>query len=230
MNQDMEAVDIIARIPSAGQPTLVQRSNMAVQHLMAAARFSRLCGVVQSANAGKPLGDFYDEQTACVSATIMLAVASMESNINEHLEDSNVLLPELSPGARNEVCNLLSKATILDKYTRILVLKELPPFDKGRPTYQNAALLIAVRNELVHFHPEWHDSQDRHEKLGRALTGRFALSPFMTEDTAVMFPQRIISHGCTQWAVKSALALMEDFAKRVSLPSRFLNHGKHLSP
>ena len=23
-------------------------------------------------------------------------------------------------------------------------------------------ILIAIRNELVHFHPEWHDEQDRH--------------------------------------------------------------------
>ena len=230
MKHKLEAADITGSAPILAQAKLDQRSAFAVRHLIAAARFSRQCGAVQAAHAGKPLGAFYDEQTACVSATIMLAVASMESNINEHFEDSDVLLPELSSGARNEVCDLLSTASILDKYMKVLSLKGLPQFDKGGPPYQDACLLIAVRNELVHFHPEWHGNQDRHEKLGRRLAGKFDLSPFISEDTAVMFPQRIVSHGCTRWAVKTALTFMEEFAKRVSLPNRFQYHHQHLTP
>lgn len=92
MNHELKGADLIAVTATLGRPTLVQRSAFAVQHLMAAAKFSRECGVVQSENAGKPLGPFYDEQIACLSATVMLAVASMESNINEHIEDLHLLI------------------------------------------------------------------------------------------------------------------------------------------
>lgn len=230
MKHELKGADLITAAPEVGQPTLVQRSAFAVQHLMAAARFSRLCGVVETENAGKRLGAFYDEQIACVSATVMLAVASLESNINEYLEDAHLFLPELSRGARKEITELLSTAAVLQKYTRVLALKGLPPMNEGALPYQDADLLIAVRNEFVHFHPEWHDSQHRHKKLGLRLAGKFALSPFMSEGQAVMFPQRIVSHGCTRWAVNSALAFMDEFAKRAFLPSRFDSHRQHLAP
>lgn len=223
-------MNVSAQVAGVEQPDIMvgyarQRSAFAVQHLMAAARFSRQCGDIQRANTGKPLGSFYDEQIACVSATVMLAVASIESNINEHLADANDLFSELKIGARNEFCSLVSGLAILEKYDRVLAIKSSPPFERGKTPYQDIDILISIRNELVHFHPEWHDEQDRHKKLGQKLLYRFELSPFISEDTgAVVFPQRFVSHGCTKWAVESALAFMESFANRVGLPSRFQNH------
>jgi hypothetical protein len=230
MTNKLTAADITIPSPILGKAALNQRSAFAVQHLMAAARFSRQCGAVQAKNIGESVGPFLDEQIACVSATIMLAVASMESNINEYLEDAHLLLPEFSAGAREEICDLLSTAPVLKKYERVLALKELPNFDKGMLPYQDADLLIALRNELVHFHPEWHDKQVRHEKLGSRLRGKFAFTPFMSESTAVIFPQLFISHGCTKWAVKTALDFMEYFAVKLGLSNRFKDHKKHLIP
>jgi hypothetical protein len=85
MTNKLTAADIVTPSPTLSKPHFTQRSAFAVQHLMAAARFSRQCGAIQAGNIGKPVGPFLSEQIGYVSATIMLAVASMESNMNEYL-------------------------------------------------------------------------------------------------------------------------------------------------
>ena len=196
---------------------------------MAAARFSRQCGEIQKAHVGKALGAFFDEQIACVSATIMLSVASLESNINEHLEDAHQVLPDLPEGARKQFRELLGPLPILEKYDRVLAIRGLPKFDRGAPQYQDADLLISIRNELVHFHPEWHHDQERHRKLGKRILYKFELSPFIAERSGVIFPQRFVSHGCTKWAVESALKFMEAFALMSGVQSRFAQHKEHFN-
>jgi hypothetical protein len=213
----------------AGKLALRQKSNFAVQHLMAAARFSRMCGAIQQENLGKPLGPFYDEQISYVSATVMLCVASLESNVNEYLSDPDKLFPELSDAARQEFTELVSELSILEKYQRILSIKGLNKFNEGAKPYQDVDVLIAVRNELVHFHPEWHDEQQRHKKLGQRMMYRFELSPFISEGAGVLFPQRFISHGCTKWAVESSLSFMGEFAGYIGHENKFTKFNERLS-
>lgn len=200
---------------------LRQRSNFAVQHLMGAARFSRQCGEIQEQNRGESLGDFYDAQIACLSATVMLCVASLESNINEHLAEPETTLRALPASAQAQFIELIEPKPILAKYQRVLMLNELEPFDRGAQPYQDVSIIIAMRNELLHFHPEFHDAQERHHRLGEQLKNKFELSPFIAEGVGVVFPQRIVSHGCTRWAVESALRFMVEFSERAGLKNSF---------
>jgi len=117
----------------------------------------------------------------------------------------------------------------LEKYDAVISAKGLERFNKGDNPYQNAALLIKLRNELVHFHPEWHNQQKRHAKLGKDLRGRFDFSPFIAEENGVDFPQRFVGHGCTQWAVSSALTFMESFASRIGYKNKFEKFHDRLS-
>ena len=207
---------------------LRQRSGFAVQHLMAAAIFSRQCGEIEFANKEKQFGPFFNELISCVSATVMLSVASLESNINEYLSDSEKLFAGIPDGGREQLCELMGDLSISQKYERTLAAKGVEPFDRGGSPYQDVDILIAIRNELVHFHPEWHDEQDRHEKLGRRLMYRFPLSPFIPESSGVVFPQRFVGHGCTKWAVESALSFMTIFSEKIGQPNRFRKHAEHL--
>lgn len=200
---------------------LRQKSAFAIQHLMAAARFSRQCGDIQKRHMGQPLGGFFDEQIACVSATVMLCIASLESNINEYLSEPAKLFLEISLNKANEFIDLIGNLSILDKYERVLSFKECEDFDRGSSPFQDVDILIKLRNEFVHFHPEWHDKQERHDKLGKKLLYKFELSPFI-EESSVLFPQRIISHGCTKWAVTSSIEFIEDFDKKIGVNSKLL--------
>jgi len=212
--------DIVSN-SEVGEVKLRQKSAFAVQHMMAAARFSRQCGEVQKENIEKDLGPFFDEQISCVSATIMLCVASLESNINEYLSEAEKLFPNISKPARDQFIALLEPLSVLDKYQKTLSFKGFSSFDKGRDPFQSVDAIITLRNELVHFHPEWHDEQERHNKLGKKLIGKFEFSPFMNETNAVIFPQRFISHGCTEWAVESCIKFMDKFAVLNEFESKF---------
>jgi len=213
---------------SADNVTLRQKSAFAVQHLMAAARFSRQCGEVQNRNRNFNSGSFYDEQISCVSATVMLSVASIESYVNELLSEPDKLFPELDTNVHKEICSLLVSLSILDKYQKILSIKGISEFDRSRQPLQDVETLISLRNEFVHFQPEWHDEQERHRKLGLKLRGKFELSPFISEETGVLFPQRIVSHGCTKWAVTKSMEFMEEFTIKIGFKSKFENHSGSL--
>lgn len=216
-------IECLASQATISKVELRQKSAFALQHLMAAARFSRLCGEVQERNKNKQLGPFYDEQIAYVSATIMLCVASIESNINEYLSEPTILFPELNSNAQNELCSLIGSLSIIDKYQKVLSSKGIEIFGRGKQPLQDIEVIISLRNELIHFHPEWHDEQERHEKLGNKLRGKFELSPFITEHSGVLFPQRIISHGCTKWAVQKTIEFLDEFCFKIGMDSKLDN-------
>jgi hypothetical protein len=202
---------------------LRQKSAFAVQHLMAAARFARMCGKVELEHAGEPLGNIHAEEIAFVSAAVLLSVASLESNINEFLSEDEKLFPQMNPGGRAVLVKLLleRRRRILEKYQKVLALRGRKPFEEGSEPYQSVDILIKLRNELVHFKPEWHDEQNKHEDLGKHLRGKFALNPFFSEENAVLFPQRCMSYGCAKWAVESSLKFMKAFSERMGLPFLF---------
>lgn len=116
---------------------------------------------------------------------------------------------------------LEKESKILERYQKVMKLRGIEPFERGLEPYQSVDVLIKLRNALVHFKPEWHDEQKEHRKLGERLRGEFALNPFITEGTGVLFPQRCMSYGCAKWAVDSTLAFMKEFSERMGLKFPF---------
>jgi len=220
----LKATSITTLPPIISEVTLRQKSAFAVQHLMAAARFSRMCGEIEKKNIGKPFGDFFDEQIAYFSATVMLSTASLESNINEYLLEIELNFPELNDQMKKEAFNLIEKKGILDKYQFALIFKGKEKMTEGEQPFQDANALTKLRNALVHFKPEWHDEQKEHKKLEKLLKGKFVPNPSLSPTNSVFFPQRCISYGCTQWAVNSAFNFMKKFSKLSGLTFRFKNH------
>jgi hypothetical protein len=208
---------------------LRQRSAFAVQHMMAAARFSRMCGEIEIANQHQPLGDFFDSQIGAVSATVMLATASLESNINEYLCEPDDVFPNLSGESPNALVKLLEQKSILEKYQAVLSFRGVAEYPAGEPPYQDVDALIKLRNALVHFKPEWHDEQELHRKIEGRLKGRFEINPAIGEN-GVFFPQQCMSYGCTRWAVNTSLAFMKNFSERSGLPYRFENFTSRITP
>lgn len=209
--------------------TIRQKSAFAVQHLMAAARFSRRCGEIEYQNKGKELGNFYNEQIACVSSTVMLACASMEANINEYFSEVETNFPELSNQLQQDAFNLVEKKSIIEKYQFALSFKGRNKLPTDKQPYQDARLLIKLRNALVHFNPEWHDEQDQHKKIENQLVGKFPINPFIGKN-GVFFPQQCMSYGCTQWSVTSALNFMKRFSEVSGLPYRFEKFIEKVNP
>ena len=208
---------------------LRQRSAFAVQHMMAAARFSRMCGEIEIANKEQPLGEFFDRQIGAVSAAVMLATASLESNINEYLCEPEQVFPNLLEHSPHTLVQLLEHKSILEKYQSVLSFRGVAEYAAGEAPYQDVDALIKLRNALVHFKPEWHDEQELHRKIEGRLKGRFEINPAIGEN-GVFFPQQCMSYGCTKWAVNVALEFMRNFSERSGLPYRFEKFAARIKP
>lgn len=204
--------------------TAHQRFNFAVQHLIAAVRFARLCYTVEEANTGKAFGPFYEEIISYVTASVFSSVAALEANINEVFADAQdgiITFEGFGPKLLNEIWDLIEDKPILEKYQFALVLRGRERMSKGDREYQFAGTLIKVRNALVHFKPEWDHEQQEHNKIGKQLRCKFKLSPFVDENVPI-FPMRCMTHGFADWAVRSSLNFADHFAQGAGFPNRFV--------
>jgi len=215
--------------PAKVQAKIRQRSAFAVQHMIAAASFSRMCGQIEIANRDKPLGEFFNDQIGAVSATVMLATASLESNVNEYLCEPEQVFPNLLGESPHLLVQLLEQNSILEKYQAVLSFRGIAEYPAGEPPYQDVDALIKLRNALVHFKPEWHDEQELHRKIEGRLKGRFEINPAIG-DNGVFFPQQCMSYGCTRWVVQTSLDFMRDFSERSGLPNRFEKFAARINP
>ena len=77
------------------------------------------------------------------------------------------------------------------KYESAVKLDGKSQFPKGENPYQNAELVIALRNELVHFKPSTQEAHgaDKHD-LKEKLKGKFLLNALMDNSGNPFFPGR----------------------------------------
>jgi hypothetical protein len=195
------------------------RMDLAVQHMLAVARFARRVAEIESENSCQPLGNFFDEIISYTMATILSSVAAIEAHINETFVDADTHFPEVEKTLRNEIWNVVEQKEILEKYQWAMVLKGKPRLDRSSSAFQHAVSLIKLRNAIVHFKPEWYDEQKVHKKIEDRLKGKFRLSPFIS--SGPFFPQKCMSHGCAAWSVNAALAFEDAFSKESGLPANF---------
>ena len=195
------------------------RTNLALQHLLGAARFTRQACQVEQANAGKPFGPFFEELFHLATAAITLSVASLEAFANELFADGTQRFPSFSKEILDAVWVLAEQRPFMEKYDLALTLHAAPRFDKGVPVYQNVDALVHLRNALIHFKPEWDDAQVAHKKLSARLQYKFALNPFLPAHEP-LFPRGCMSYGCAEWAVTSVVGFLTDFQVRLKMESK----------
>ena len=204
------------------------RSNFSVPHLLAAAHFSRQVCSIEIGNQGKPLGPFYDDILAFSIANVMTAVASLESYINEVFFDYRKNFSSDKETLIKNIWKHFAERPTMEKFDLALMLRDRAVFDKATNPYQDVAILIKLRNSLVHFSPEWEDEQVAHERLSAQLSGKFQPSPFM-QGSAPLFPKRWATSGCTKWAIASCLSYVQHFEELSGLEHRFDNFLDRLS-
>jgi hypothetical protein len=212
-------IDIGEQMPvPTDQISAKSKSALAIRHLMAAAHFSRLAGELEKAHLGESLSGFFDEECEYASACVLLATASLESNINEYLYELD--REDVADNRRNG---------LLKKYQLALGMKGKDRFTDGEAVFLEADVLVRLRNALHHFKPEWVDDQKRHETLEANLRCRFDANPFYGNH-GFFVPYGCMSYGCTQWAVGAALAFMLEFSRRIGSHFSFDQFADRLSP
>lgn len=231
----------------AGWAILIRFSR---EHLLTASFFTKQCALLEKeyldsvdklehesiqSPATQPN---YEGHLAYVIGTLLTSVCFLESFINEVLFDlsgkeSGIFLTDMKRKQREDIvaANLWEllgdrkSISIVDKYQLTLMVAGKKPFEKGEPPLQDIELIIGLRNELVHFKPEWFVAKDegikrihKWEKKLRAKKIRF--NPKF-ENTEIFFPYKMFGYGLAKWIVETCIKFSDEFLLRMGLNPTF---------
>lgn len=203
----------------------VTRMQFTGQHLMAAASFSRRVGAVEQEHAGEQFGPFFDEILWNASASIMLSTAAIESYLNELIADRAKHFTMLKDDLLDSFWENHERSSLLDKVDLALLLRGESPLARGAEPTDSMNSLVTLRNELVHFKPEWSDEAKVHARVSRRLASKVQPSPFLPGEE--LFPRAWATHSCTKWAVETAVAFGTHVKTRFGLTGTVFDKLAH---
>lgn len=167
------------------------------------------------------------EHTSASISCVFSSAAYLEAEINEFFANAadegdadGVAKEPLTLARIAATWELEQRFSLLDKYDLALTLCDQPQFDKGAQPYQAVALLVRLRNALVHFKPEWQPGggwpgEERElSKLCKSLMKCFPESA-LAEQYQPYFIQRCLGYGSSKWAVTSSIAFVKEFRLRL---------------
>jgi hypothetical protein len=217
--KDIETVTVIETAPATVQATADTRVNLSLPHLLSAASFSRCVGKLEAEHTGKTFGEFWSDIFANATATVFTSIAALESYANELFIDHEKVFPDIKSEIMAKLWELYEQKPPLAKFEFALVLKSRGSIDRGAKPYQDVAMLVRLRNALIHFKPEWFSQQEEHAKLSEALQHKVTLSPFFPQ-TEPLFPRGWASHATVAWAVESVFDFIVDFERCAEVGER----------
>jgi hypothetical protein len=198
------------------------RAYFSSYHLWAAKHFAGLAQVAES----QPSQGFNIQHRAYVTAAVLSAVAFLEAPINEVFddladdhqsyvaplsEDAKRLLQGVWAGDEN-----VERWRVLEKYRVALHCAGKTPFDRGTQPHQAAALLVRLRNRMIHARPKTRETGDL-DKLEEALSASFQPNRHMVKMANPYFPDQCLGAGCAEWAVLSARNFADEFFSRLGV-------------
>jgi hypothetical protein len=204
------------------------RRKLSASHLIAADCFAKQCDAIEKAHSGHPTKTALEEDKAYAIAAVVSSVAFLETSINELYDDAaEGLLSDLEADQVERVVAAWSlpsteRLAALEKHQLALILAGLHPFDEGAQPFQDAQLLVRLRNRLVHSKAEWlslpadPDTPDS-DKLARALQPKFQENALMSGSAFPFFPEHCLGAGCANWAVNTAVYFFADFSKMIGI-------------
>ena len=214
-----------------------------IDQVLAASFFAREASSLEQAAAAPAAGSEWEaivrRHRSVVTASILASAAFQETVINEvigaaahpNLEGSGQL-PEADRRKLTDLGQELDRISTLSRYQMVLHLLDREPFDRGAQLFQDADLLVALRNALLHYKPRWRPGAGSglsEMSLDKRLAQRqFPLSPLFP-DVNPFFPDRCLSFGCANWAVRSAIRFANEFHTRLSIEPVYAFLGDNLN-
>jgi hypothetical protein len=144
--------------------SVTKREYLSISHIQSAALLARLVAKIESTYIERSEEFFFQHRTYVIAA-IFFSVSFLEATINElfaDIADNGEKATQLDPNTKILMANMwkldiprTARFSILEKFQIALTLASKEMFEKGKSPYQDAALLITLRNSLVHYEPEW---------------------------------------------------------------------------
>ncbi len=218
--------------------SVTSRTYFSIQHIQSAALFVRNAYAIEKNYDGVFSDELFFQHRAYVTASILFSVFFLEAAINELFADTVESNSEIAKKLNPTTIQLMAEMwklevprtanyKILQKYQIALVLAQKQIFDPGAPPYQDVNLLVKLRNDLVHYEPEWvklpasddFGSDDIHTYEKR-LRGKFLANTLMGQGNP-FYPDKCLGHGCAEWAVNSSVTFADAFFLKMGLLSPY---------
>ncbi len=208
-----------------------------LQHIKTAAYFARQAATLEREQVGDVPEETGAQHSAYVTGSVFASVAFLEATVNELFRDATHiprvgLTRELSPEIEIRLRGLwrlenTGMANTFWKYQAALVLAGHQPFCKGKNPYQNADLLVRLRNFLLHFKGEgvqfaWANDgpEQRDHAWDKKLRCKFQPNPFARPNDRDVL-SKYLGHGCAKWALVSSLTFADKFFSRIGVKPRY---------
>jgi hypothetical protein len=199
--------------PITGALSVASRHYVAGQHLWSARHHARLCAELETERTGKSAFDI--QHRAYAVTAVLSAVVFLEALVNETFQDAAdghaSRIAPLDPRCirlMGEFWNASEAGGryvgILDKYQMALLFADRPRLDPGAGPYQDAKLLIGIRNRLVHFRPAFKTAGEEAKEEAQ-VKGKFAQNALMAGMGNPWFPDKCLGAGCARWSWKTSL-------------------------
>lgn len=216
---------------------LQARKYYSPQHIKAAALFTRQAYQIEEdyRNNGVVTDELIEDYRSYVTGAIFAAVSFLEATINEVFADAlehpeGGVTVNVDPATKLLLANMwnlsvprTSSFEITRKFQIALTLAGKQLIDTGSPPYEDIRILLTIRNELTHYEPKWERGEDI-IPLKDAIShlrpaspkgkSRFLFNPLVGR-SAAFFPDKCLSHGCAEWAVKKSIEFVILFTSRI---------------
>lgn len=201
------------------------RSSLTGQFLMAAAMQARAAAEIESRDVAQVTEDDKVAHRGYVIGAIMQATAALECEVWEvmmygpgHHLGSNGIDCE-ARDFLNPVAETIDGESVLERYRLVLHFLRKKQLDPGARAWQDASLVVRLRNELVHYKSRWGEELER-SKLLRALQDKNHQKPPFIQGSANFFPYECLSAACASWGVQSIVAFFDAFYANLGFPDR----------
>jgi hypothetical protein len=206
------------------------RTYLSTEHLWNARHMSRLCAEREDALAAESFQGIDMQTRSYATASILEAVAYLESYVNEVWqdaadhhpgEDTPPRLGTLTPAVIGRLRELWKSdrlertLSVLEKYSVAAVFADQSPLGSGAEPYQSVHALIKLRNELMHWKPEIHWG-DEERDLEILLKPRIGVNRLFTVGYP-WFPHYVLCASCADWAVRRSVEFVDIWRRRMGV-------------
>lgn len=217
-----------------GTATMDVRSSFTATFVCASAGFARRAAELEAAHRDSIDDATRIEHRGFVIAAVTQSVAALEAESwgiisygpGHHLGSSGIdtqALHFLQP-----LADIIDRESVLDRYWTILHLLRKTQLDRGAQPWQDADLLVRLRNELVHYKSKWGQEMEK-QKLYKSLKKLGHPCPPFVKGGVNFFPHECLSAACASWAVRSAVAFLDAIYNRLDIPSPLKPYASHLT-
>jgi len=210
--------------------TVKMRVYYSSYHLWAAKHLTALVKGIEAVGSERPRFDI--RHRTYVTNSVFSAASFLEAAINELFQDvadgHESYVSALDAGSKRTMSEFWtftegrnrSAFSLLDKYQLALTFLRKPQFASGQQPFQDASLVVRLRNELVHYKPSSLGGETKHT-LARQLGGKFADNTLMRGSGNPWFPDKCLGHGCADWSVRAVAALADEFFGRIDVEPNY---------